>query len=99
MRGSTMAFLLCGGLAALAAGCLVHAASTPRDAGFAYTLTAQLGLTDLALFNEARYTRHPALADLHTAFQDGPSSLDHFPSGSLLTPPRHGGGRLDRTAP
>ena len=52
-------------------------------------LVGQLGLTDLALFTEARYTRHPSQADLHSAFQDHPMSLDHFPSGSLVSPPRH----------
>lgn len=50
-------------------------------------LAADLGLTDLALFTEARYTRHPSQADLHSAFQDHPLALDHFPSGSLLAPP------------
>ncbi len=45
------------------------------------------GLTDLCLFTEARYTRHPSQADLHTAFQDHPFSLEHFPSGSIITPP------------
>jgi hypothetical protein len=49
-------------------------------------LVRSLSLTDLCLFTEARYTRHPALADLHTPFQDHPFSLEHFPSGSLLTP-------------
>jgi hypothetical protein len=47
----------------------------------------RLRLTDLALFTEARYTRHRSLADLHSAFQDHPLSLEHFPSGSLLPPP------------
>jgi hypothetical protein len=51
-------------------------------------LARDLGLTDLCLFTEARYTRHPSQADLHTAFQDHPMSLDHFPSGSLMLPPR-----------
>lgn len=50
-------------------------------------LAAALGLSDLALFTEARYSRHPALADLATAFQDAPGSPDHFPSGSLIAPP------------
>ncbi len=53
------------------------------------SLVAQLGLSDLALFTEARYTRHPALADLHAAFQDHPLAFEHFPSGSLLPPPLH----------
>ena len=51
-------------------------------------LVADLGLTDLALFTEARYTRHPSQADLHSAFQDHPLALEHFPSGSLVPAPR-----------
>ncbi|MGB4064627.1 MAG: hypothetical protein WBK19_12470 [Azonexus sp.] len=50
-------------------------------------LVEKLGLTDLALFTEARYTRHPTQADLHSALQDHPGAFDHFPSGSLLPPP------------
>jgi hypothetical protein len=42
-----------------------------------------LGLTDLCLFTEARYMRHPSQADLHSAFQDHPTALEHFPSGSF----------------
>ena len=45
------------------------------------------GLTDLCLFTEARYTRHPSQADFHSPFQDSPLSLEHFPSGSLVVPP------------
>ena len=52
-------------------------------------LAAKLRLTDLALFTEARYTRHPSLADLHSAAQDHPLSFEHFPSGSLMPPPAH----------
>jgi hypothetical protein len=44
-------------------------------------------LTDLCLFTEASYTRHLAVSDRHTAFQDGPFALEHFPSGSVLSPP------------
>jgi hypothetical protein len=54
-------------------------------------LVAALDLTDLALFTEARYTRHPSQADLHSAFQDHPMALEHFPSGSLV-PARVPGG-------
>lgn len=50
-------------------------------------LVKELGLTDLCLFTEARYTRHPAMADIHAPFQDHPLALDHFPSGSLVMPP------------
>ena len=53
------------------------------------TLVTQLGLTDLALFSESRYTRHPSQADLHSALQDHPGAFDHFPTGSLLSPPAH----------
>ncbi len=51
------------------------------------SMVGSLGLTDLCLFTEARYTRHPSQADLHSAFQDHPLALEHFPSGSLLSPP------------
>ncbi len=44
-------------------------------------------LTDLALFTEARYTRHLSQADYHTPFQDHPFALEHFPTGSLVMPP------------
>jgi hypothetical protein len=50
-------------------------------------LVEQLGLTDLVLFTEARYTRHPSQADLQSAFQDHPVALEHFPTGSLMPPP------------
>jgi hypothetical protein len=46
-----------------------------------------LGLTDLCLSTEARYTRHLSQADWHAAFQSHPLALDHFPSGSALGPP------------
>lgn len=51
------------------------------------SLVRELGLSDLALFTEARYTRHPTQADRHTPFQDHPAALEHFPTGSLLPPP------------
>ncbi|QFY43081.1 hypothetical protein F6R98_10995 [Candidatus Methylospira mobilis] len=59
-------------------------------------LAAGLGLADLALFNEARYTRHPAQADLHSAFQDHPLAFDHFPTGSLMPPRTYAYELLDR---
>lgn len=48
-----------------------------------------LTLTDLCLFTEARYTRHPSMADLHAPFQEHPMSLEHFPSGGLMPVPPH----------
>jgi len=50
------------------------------------SLVHELGLTDLCLFTEARYTRHLSQADFYTAFQDHPLSLEHFPSGSFTEP-------------
>jgi len=50
-------------------------------------MVRELDLTDLCLFTEARYTRHPSQADRHTPFQDHPMSLEHFPSGSIVGPP------------
>ena len=52
-------------------------------------MVQKLGLTDLCLFTDARYTRHPSMADLHTPFQDYPMSFEHFPSGSILRVPPH----------
>lgn len=51
------------------------------------TLVRELRLTDLCLFTEARYTRHPSMADLHSPFQDHPAAQEHFPSGSFVSPP------------
>ncbi|MFB3884236.1 MAG: hypothetical protein ACE144_03345 [Thermodesulfobacteriota bacterium] len=62
-------------------------------------LVKRLELTDLCLCTEARYTRHPSQADLHTAFQDYPMSMEHFPAGSIIGPPKgieHFYGKLDR---
>ena len=50
-------------------------------------LVNELELTDLAMWTEARYTRHPSQADYFSAFQDCPSSLEHFPAGSVVTVP------------
>jgi len=49
-------------------------------------LVKYLRLTDLSLWTEARYTRHPSQADLFTPFQDFPSSFEHFPAGSIIGP-------------
>lgn len=50
-------------------------------------------LTDAALWTEARYTRHPSQADFFSAFADFPSSVDHFPAGSIVPPPQISGAR------
>jgi hypothetical protein len=51
-------------------------------------LVARLGLTDFAIWTEARYTRHPSQTDFFSPFQDFPSSPDHFPAGSVIAPVR-----------
>lgn len=91
-RGSSQALWLLAVLALAGAAVLLHAAlaraegSARRQA--AQGLVQSLQLTDLAWFTEARYTRHLSQADLHTAFQDGPAALEHFPAGSLVGPVR-----------
>jgi hypothetical protein len=84
--------LLAGGLGAaglLAAHARLGAAAADARLGREAGLVARLGLTDLCLFTDARYARHPALADRHTPFQDAPLSFEHFPTGALMPPPEH----------
>ena len=91
MRKSTLCLTVLSVLTMFFVVMLVHARSQQalgtqlREPSAA--LVRRLGLTDLCLFTEARYTRHPAMADRHAAFQDHPMALDHFPSGSLVAPP------------
>jgi hypothetical protein len=93
-RGSARAVLVLA-LVALAwaatwlDGWRLNAGGDPYEAR---DLVQRLRLTDLALFNEARYTRHPSQADRHAAFQDHPMAMEHFPAGSLLPPPQAGEG-------
>lgn len=92
MRASTrfLLFLLAAGAGFAAAAGHASAERERREAeveGRA-ALVRRLGLTDLALFTEARYTRHPSQADRFTPFQEHPTSLEHFPSGSIAAPPR-----------
>jgi hypothetical protein len=85
-RGSNrVAWVLGLGLFALL-GVLVDAVRT-SDRRAARDLAGRLQLTDLALFNEARYARHLSQADRHAAFQDHPMALEHFPVGTLALPP------------
>jgi hypothetical protein len=91
MRKSSLFLLFLAAGIALLVLMFVHA-SVQMKAGAASLqaradLVGKLGLTDLCLFTEASYTRHLSQADLHTPFQDGPMSLEHFPSGSLVMPP------------
>ncbi len=49
-------------------------------------LVKNLMLTDLSLWTEARYSRHPSQADFFAPFQDVPAAIERFPSGSLTAP-------------
>ena len=76
----------------LVMGSVVHSSQAQRASSPLLqqraNMVRELGLTDLALFTEARYTRHLSQSDLHSAFQDHPMALEHFPSGSFCPPPR-----------
>jgi hypothetical protein len=92
MRKSSLLFLYLS-VQILVLGCLFTHASYKKAVDLSrlqekVNLVHRLGLTDLCLFTEAGYTRHLALADFHTAFQDSPMALEHFPSGSLVTHPQ-----------
>jgi hypothetical protein len=89
-KSSIFTLVTCGNI--LLAGLIVlHARHSQSAAanGLAERagMVRSLGLTDLCLFTEARYTRHPAMADRFAPFQDHPGAMEHFPSGSLVTPP------------
>jgi len=91
-RGSSQALLLLAVLAPAGTATLLHALLARAEGMVrrqaARELVQTLQLTDLAWFTEARYTRHLSQADLHTAFQDGPAALEHFPAGTLVGPVR-----------
>jgi hypothetical protein len=95
MRESRSAAFLLLMAILVALGLLAALDAARRQAGAEARLSANRALarwatlTDLCLFSDARYTRHPALADRHSPFQDYPLALEHFPSGSLMPPPAH----------
>lgn len=78
-----------GALAICLVAVAVDLVRTRPSRAEAERLTTTLGLTDLALVNEARYLRHLSQADLHSAFQDHPLALEHFPAGAVIAPPAH----------
>jgi len=51
-------------------------------------MVANLGLSDVALSTEARYTRHPAVSDPVVVSMDHPGAIDHFPSTFFWAPVR-----------
>lgn len=75
-------------LATLLAGIMEQRAKMLRSYDAAAKMVTLLGLTDLALTTEARYTRHPAVSDGVVPFMDHPGAMEHFPSGSFFAPVR-----------
>ncbi|MEE4254906.1 MAG: hypothetical protein V2I50_12775 [Desulfuromusa sp.] len=73
-------------LSILTAGLLISGSIQATDASGKQQLVKTLSITDLSLCSEARYTRHPSQADLFAPFQDFPGSLEHFPTGSIISP-------------
>ena len=98
MRNSSLFFIYITSGAVLLGLLLVHASfsESARQVNIEEksALVKTLKLTDLCLFTEARYTRNLSQADLNTAFQDHPMSLEHFPSGSFTQPPERTSKRL-----
>lgn len=92
MRASTAFFLFVAlqvALLGIMAADAAHQRTTARaQITLKRAMVREYGLTDLCLFTEARYTRHPSLADRHSPFQDGPLSFEHFPAGTLVGPPQ-----------
>lgn len=92
MRKSNLCLLFFGAAVFFVIAMFCHAAyqrqAADRHIREMGDVVRTLGLTDLCLFTEARYTRHPSQADLYSAFQDHPNALEHFPTGSIAGPPK-----------
>ncbi|HSH69151.1 MAG TPA: hypothetical protein VK997_04480 [Deferrisomatales bacterium] len=91
-RGSTWFGLVAGSLGltllALLALAKVQEPGTLAAMARKRQVVETFGLTDLSLFTDARYTRHPTQTDLTTPFQDHPVSLERFPSGMVMPLPQ-----------
>jgi len=100
MRKANIYFIYLAANLALVFMLFLHSRFAVRDAvpGLAVKaeMVRRLGLTDLCLFTEARYTRHLSQTDFNTPFQDHPMSLEHFPSGSIVEPPAYLRSRADK---
>ena len=93
MRNSSLFFIFIGGSMVLLLLMTLHTrhgqSSGQSERLIRTEMVKEYQLTDLCLFTEARYTRHPAMADRHAPAQDHPGALEHFPSGSLASPPAY----------
>jgi hypothetical protein len=86
MRRSVQFLMIIGTSMALFLTLPLHAQYEQRHVQEEPEVLRGLHVTDLCLVTEARYTRHPALADRHAPYQEHPLALEHFPSGSLIIP-------------
>ena len=73
--------------AALLVALVAASAMRDRESPCETRLVEALMLTDLSIWTEARYTRHPSQADFFSAFQDGLGAPDHFPAGTWVPVP------------
>ncbi len=91
MRPSVIFLALIGVLAMVDSALFLHRqqrqAQSVADSNLRQITVASLGLTDLSLATEARYTRHPAVTDPMVPFMGHPGAFEHFPSGSFWTAP------------
>ena len=91
MRPAYIFSLLVCLLLALDGALFIHGLRMRKEADAAFVrleaATSALGLTDLAVATEARYTRHPAVSDSVAPFMDHPGAIEHFPTGTFWLPP------------
>ena len=91
MRPCAVFLALLGALAMLDGGLYLHHRLQVKrfgaEAGLRRIAVAGLGLSDLSLATEARYTRHPAISDAMVPVMDHPGAIEHFPSGSFWAGP------------
>jgi len=91
MRPSKILFVVIIILAIVDTGLYFHAvrlgATLRSDYAIQSIAVSGLGLTDLTVATEARYTRHPAVSDTMAPFMDHPGGLEHFPTGSFWAAP------------
>lgn len=50
------------------------------------SLVGALGITDLVISTEARYTRHLTVSDSVVISMDHPGAIEHFPSSAFFAP-------------
>ena len=91
IRPAKILFIFLIIIASVDAGLYIHnirlAGTLRSDYAIQSIAVSALGLTDLAIATEARYTRHPSVSDPMAPFMDHPGGLEHFPTGSFWAAP------------